>query len=75
MLISFHILCGNCPFSERIWLCDNTVVDWIYPSKTTLQADSFFEACFPAHVKKMELKQRTEIEEWQHNSVKNLGFL
>lgn len=44
-------LCGNCPFNERIWLCDNTFVDWTYPSKTTLQKDNFFEACLPAHVR------------------------
>ena len=36
----------------------------------------FFEACLPAHVRsKMEVNQRTEIEEETSNSVKNPGFL
>ena len=65
ILIFFPILCGNCPFNERIWLCDNTFVDWTTLQKLLSRRTIFFEACLPAHVRsKTEVNQRTEIEEW-----------
>lgn len=67
----------TCHSNERTGHSDNASAGRCNPEKEKLLSRiRYFEACLLAHVtNEMELKQRTETEDWPYNSIKILGSL